>query len=302
MSLTGGLNIAAATTLAKAGSGTLRVGGPQNHGASANLNILTGNVRLASNAGIAATGAAAASHNLTINVTGNNTGLILESSTDVSNVTVPFANAGNQSLDLNAPAAPGAFNAIRIYAADLATAKTTLWSAIKNANSPGSTTPADGIFDSGKSAHPGTGIGLARINDAHGDSHIQIRLARIGDLNLDGTVSISDFIDLAAHFNSSDPSITWQEGDLNYDGSVTISDFIDLAANFNSSYAGAPDVHPGLLASDYDTLASFASSIGVDPSVIGSAVPEPGILLTLPFAAVVLARRGPHNRRFRSRA
>ena len=33
-------------------------------------------------------------------------------------------------------------------------------------------------------------------------------------------------------------NITWQEGDLNYDGQVTISDFIDLASNFNTSYSG----------------------------------------------------------------
>src|SRR5437764_243680 len=87
------------------------------------LTMSGGNIRLASNAGIAATGATAASHNLTINATGNNTALILESSTDVSNVTVPFANPGNQSLDLNAPATPGSFNAIRVYAADLTAAK-----------------------------------------------------------------------------------------------------------------------------------------------------------------------------------
>ena len=31
---------------------------------------------------------------------------------------------------------------------------------------------------------------------------------------------------------------TWDLGDVNYDHSVTISDFIDLAANFNTSYAG----------------------------------------------------------------
>jgi hypothetical protein len=55
-------------------------------------------------------------------------------------------------------------------------------------------------------------------------------------LNLDGEVTISDFIDLASKFNQPG-DLTWQEGDLNYDGHVTISDFIDLAANFNSSYA-----------------------------------------------------------------
>jgi fibronectin-binding autotransporter adhesin len=288
LSLTGGLNITAGTSLPKTGGGTLRISGPQAHGAGANLNVLAGNVRLASNAGVAATGTppTAAVHNLNINVTGNNTALILESSTDVGNLTVPFANAGNQSLDLNTPSTPGAFNAIRVYASDLASAKTTLWSAIKNANAPGSLTPIDGIYDSGKAAHGGTGIGLARINDAHGDSHVEIRLARIGDLNLDGSVTISDFIDLASNFNSSAPTVTWQEGDLNYDGSVTISDFIDLASNFNSSYSG-----------DVETVAGFASSIGLDPSIIGSAVPEPSILSLLSFVSLGAASRTLCRRR-----
>src|SRR5207237_9600295 len=66
-----------------------------------------------------------------------------------------------------------------------------------------------------------------------------LRQALNGDLDLDGAVTISDFLDLASNFNSSGPNITWQQGDLNYDGAVTISDFIDLAANFGSSYAAA---------------------------------------------------------------
>ena len=181
---------------------------------------------------------------------------------------------------LNTPATPGAFNAIRVYAADLATAKSTLWAAVKNANGPGSLTPNDGIYDSGKAAHASTGIGLARINDAHGDSHVQIRLTKIGDLNLDGNVTISDFIDLASNFNTSGPNITWQEGDLNYDGQVSISDFIDLASNFNSSYS----------AQDTATLANFAQSIGVDPSVIGSAVPEPSAFATFGVSTLMLIR------------
>jgi len=57
-----------------------------------------------------------------------------------------------------------------------------------------------------------------------------------GDLNRDREVTISDFIDLASHFNQF--PATWSEGDLNYDNAVTISDFIDLASNFNQSLAG----------------------------------------------------------------
>ena len=60
----------------------------------------------------------------------------------------------------------------------------------------------------------------------------------VGDLNLDKTVSISDFIDLASNFNKNG---TWRDGDLNYDGLITIADFIDLASNFNQSFATSSD-------------------------------------------------------------
>ena len=109
---------------------------------------------------------------------------------------------------------------------------------IANASGPGAADPQDGIFDSGLSAHPGSKIGVAVVIDAHGDEVVLVRPTRTGDLNLDGQVSISDFIDLATQFNQPG-ALTWQEGDLNYDGHVTISDFIDLAANFNTSYAPA---------------------------------------------------------------
>jgi hypothetical protein len=56
-----------------------------------------------------------------------------------------------------------------------------------------------------------------------------------GDLNLDGGVSIADFITLASNFGKT--SAIYSDGELNYDGAVTIADFIDLAANFNKTLA-----------------------------------------------------------------
>jgi murein DD-endopeptidase MepM/ murein hydrolase activator NlpD len=66
---------------------------------------------------------------------------------------------------------------------------------------------------------------------------ILVRYTVLGDLNLDKTVSISDFIDLSSNFNASGG---WREGDLNFDGQITISDFIDLSANFNTSLPTPP--------------------------------------------------------------
>jgi len=96
-----------------------------------------------------------------------------------------------------------------------------------NANATGATLPFDGIIDYGR---PSSTIGLVRVGEG-----IYIRPTHVGDFNLDGLVTIADFIDLAAaNFNTVQP-ITPPDPSLNPDQNVTISDFIDLAANFNSS-------------------------------------------------------------------
>src|SRR5439155_9279174 len=126
--------------------------------------------------------------------------------------------------------------------------------------------------------HASSAIGVAQIADAHGDQMVEARATKLGDLNLDGVVTISDFIDLASHFNGAGG---WQEGDLNYDGVVTISDFIDLASNFNTSYSG--EVFP-ISAAHQQSLSAFAASIG-------AAVPEPSSLIALLIVAPLIARR-----------
>src|SRR4029453_1339914 len=140
---------------------------------------------------------------------------------------------GTQGFDLATPAGAGQFRSVRVYSTylDPAQMKDFLWAQIQNTK----TNPGDGIYDSGLSAHPNSALGIAFFQDPSGQATILIRPTRIGDLNLDGAVTISDFIDLASHFNGTGG---WQEGDLNGDGTVSISDFIDLASNFNSTYAG----------------------------------------------------------------
>jgi hypothetical protein len=111
--------------------------------------------------------------------------------------------------------------------------------------------------------------------------HVLIRSTRIGDVNLDGSVTISDFIDLASHFNQSG-NATWQEGDLNYDRNVTIADFIDLASNFGSSYTG--EIMP-ISAADAAILADFAEEHG-------ASVPEPGMCgLAMMSVGLICQRR-----------
>jgi T5SS/PEP-CTERM-associated repeat protein len=124
------------------------------------------------------------------------------------------------------------------------------------------------------------------ISGLDGDE-VLIRYTRIGDLNLDGTVSISDFIDLAAHFNTIGGA-TWQIGDVNYDGSVTISDFIDLASNFNQSVSGGAGP---ISDADAAMLADFGAEHGA------TAVPEPAAVGAIALAALWCWRQPRKQRR-----
>jgi hypothetical protein len=201
---------------------------------------------------------------------------------------VDFENPESESFNLATPATPGAFRSVRVYPTDLVAAKAALYSAIANANAAGAPDPTDGIRDTGLAAHPGSALGIAQLLDVHGDPHILIRPTKLGDLNLDGQVTIADFITLASNFNGG--GVTWQEGDLNYDGFVTIADFISLASNFNSSYSGGSWV---VLAQEQAMLSSFAAAHGVEVAV---GVPEPGgMVLLLGMGAALLA--SPRRRR-----
>jgi hypothetical protein len=279
--------LAFAGNVTKSGPGTLIVSGPQSHGAGSALAVNQGVVNLNSNAGVPAT---PASSNLAMSITGGagNARVNAGANQDLDELTVAYTNAGTQTLDLASPAGAGQFHSVTVYAASLAAAKTALYNAIANANVAGAVDPLDGIVDSG--LHSGAKVGLAQQG-----SSIFIRPTRVGDLNLDGNVSISDFIDLASNFGSVGTA-TWQEGDLNYDHNVSISDFIDLASNFGASYAGSTGA---VSVADEQTLASFASSIGVDPAVIGSAVPEPGTMALLAVGAMGLMGRRRRGQRTR---
>jgi autotransporter-associated beta strand protein len=264
--------IAFSGAVTKLGAGTLVLSGLQSHASASSLAVIAGRVNLNSNAGTLASGGAASIAPLSISISGSGSKVVLGADQNLKSLTISTADAGAQGFDLGTPATAGAFRSIHVYAADLAGAKTSLNNAIKNAI----INAGDGIFDSG--LHAGTKLGIARVADAHGDQNIFIRPTRVGDLNLDGAVTISDFIDLASHFNGVG---TWQEGDLNYDGVVTISDFIDLASNFNTSYSG--EVFP-ISPADAQALSDFASAHGV-------AVPEPSTMTLLTLTATALLRR-----------
>src|SRR5204862_408350 len=166
----------------------LIVNGAQNHGTAAGMVIKGGGVILNSNAGAPASAGSASVTPLAIEVSGDGALLKLGADQDLSSLSW-INNPGLQTIDLASPS--DGFRSMRIYAADLAAAKKSLYLAISNALVSNS---ADGIIDSRLSAHPGAKIGIAQVSDAHGDPYILIRASVVGDLNLDGRVSIADFI------------------------------------------------------------------------------------------------------------
>jgi len=254
------------------------IGGTQNWLSGAKLTVIARTTTLSTNSGVPATATSAATANLSLVVTTDfsDGAIVLGSDQDVAGIDVKYSQFGNQSLNLSSPAGAGAFRAVRVYRADLEAAEAAIYSAIINANVAGSPSPKDGIFDSTLAAHANARIGMARLLDAHGDAHLLIRPTRIGDLNLDGTVGVEDFIGLASHFGSSDA--TWDEGDLNYDRHVTIADFIELASNFGANYSGeAQPISDG----DAAMLADFEAAH----------VPEPGILVLMASVSLLLGRR-----------
>src|SRR5207248_2005616 len=279
LNMSGGLSIAAGKTATMTSSGSLEIRGPQNHGAGSTLNVASGHVKFSSNAGTPGTASTAANAGLAIRVSGDGS-VVLNSDQDLASIRVDFDVAGDQSFDLASPPGAGQFRSVRVYASDLASAKTSLYGAIITANAGGAGNSKDGIFDSGLATHFGMKLGIAQLTDAHGDAYLLIRPTRSGDLNLDGVVSISDFLALASNFGSG--NATWGEGDLNYDGQVSISDFIDLASNFNGSYSG--QTFP-ISAADAPTLSAFAEAHG-------AVVPEPAMMGLLGGAVMMLAGRG----------
>jgi hypothetical protein len=194
--------------------------------------------------------------------------IVFNADQDLSFLSSNFTGAGLEGIDLHSP--PGGFRSIRLYS--IAFQYAPLSSAIAHAI----TNPGDGIYDSGISGMNSMRIGIAQMADAHGDQHLFMRPTVIGDLNLDGSVSIADFIELAAHFNQT--SARWQDGDVNYDNTVSVADFLELAANFNTNYSG--EIFP-IDPAEQQLLSDFYSAN----------VPEPSAILLLALAAAIASLR-----------
>jgi hypothetical protein len=88
---------------------------------------------------------------------------------------------------------------------------------------------------------------------------VEIRYTLVGDVNLDGSVNITDVNTLVPHYNSSGD---WTGGDFNYDGKVNITDANALVPNYNTSLpAGVGAVAAATLASSASASAATASAV-----------------------------------------
>jgi autotransporter-associated beta strand protein len=112
---------------------------------------------------------------------------------------------------------------------------------------------------------------------------IEIKYTLLGDADLDGAVTGSDFTDLVGNLGKS--GRTWDQGDFDYDGSVTGSDFTALVGNLGKSASGAAVMIP---AADYAAIDAFAAANGLMADV-----PEPATigLFTLGILGVLGRRR-----------
>jgi len=150
-------------------------------------------------------------------------------------LTISTADSGPQQLNLNSPTAPLRSLPPRSSRRPRPRQNFSLGRSEKRPTPIPLTSTA--FYDLNLGLHSNAAIGLAQVADAHGDPMIFIRPTRIGDLNLDGTVSIATSSPRRS-LQPKRPRHHLAGRRLNYDGSVSIADFIDLAANFNSNYAG----------------------------------------------------------------
>jgi hypothetical protein len=262
----------AGSTITFSGGGRLVLSGLQAHSSSANLTVSAGRVELNRNLGEAINfGFLQTPHpGPVLRITGA-ADVVLGANQEISALRVEDYLPGAQGFDLNSPPEPNAFRSVWMFENSSEDWNKVVKASLHQSIAHARDNPGDGIFDSGMRGE-NSALGVAFIQHPDGPYGFLIRPTRIGDLNLDGFVTIADFIDLASHFGESGPTITWQEGDVNYDSAVTIADFIDLAANFGSSYSAAVN---GISSADLAVLSDFAISHGL------LAVPEPSILLLI---------------------
>ncbi|MEI8195861.1 MAG: dockerin type I domain-containing protein, partial [Phycisphaerae bacterium] len=144
--------------------------------------------------------------------------------------------------------------------------------------------------------HPGNNLGL-------GTNDIVLKYTYLGDVNLDGRITATDFAQLdAAYFKHyyngglTDPKATWLQGDLNFDGQINATDFAIMDASYLAQTAGTLANDPFYVGN----LATFGPTYASLVAQQLNSVPEPASLALLGFLGVGCLLG--HRQRDRSRA
>jgi hypothetical protein len=149
-----------------------------------------------------------------------------------------------------------------------------------------------GIDSSTAAVNSHYGIGYADGADhvvaGLSSGQIEIKYTLLGDADLDGAVTGSDFTILASNLGNAVSS--WDKGDFDYDGVVSGSDFTALVENLGKSASGADITLP---TSDYTAIDAFAAANGLMADV-----PEPtaaSIIVAVASGLMVRRRRRPRS-------
>ena len=116
------------------------------------------------------------------------------------------------------------------------------------------------------------------------DGDVLVKYTFVGDADLSGTITSSDYTLIDNGFNSQggpSPLAGWRNGDFNYDGSINGDDYtlIDNAFNTQGSVSYAAD------------SAGPAEMVASDTDQVAIAVPEPGAVTLLALMSGGLLRR-----------
>jgi hypothetical protein len=122
----------------------------------------------------------------------------------------------------------------------------------------------EGIISSAAAANPGFAIGYADgsvdVGTAVQSGQVLIKYAPIGDVDLDGTVNLTDLLDLLNGFAQSGRD--WTQGDVNYDGTVNLTDLLDLLNNYGSTAltTGAQSANDNSIASPAAAVVAYKTA------------------------------------------
>jgi autotransporter-associated beta strand protein len=325
----GTLNTTNGTKIMKDGAGALTIRGPQNHGASAEIDMSQGQLNMMSDSGSNST------RNLGIIATGGNVQLN-SLTTDQHLRELTLRNGSNGSLVAGKHLLYiDALTLDNLSKLDLSDGRMIIKSGAAVGGFNGSSySGITGLIASGRNGGAWNGKGVVTSQNTSGqfttlgvvsadvvlrssptwagvavpDGAVLVAYTYGGDSNLDGKINIDDYTRIDSGVSAGLSG--WSNGDFNYDGKVNIDDYTVIDSNIGIqgvSLGGSVSLTAGLATSstsatqfvaggDFRQATSLlprSSSGGAGDSLDGvSAVPEPGsILAPALFGAGALIRR-----------